>query len=106
MQCNATKFLGTGTYTASQVSGFFGSGSNGNNDAFTPTLTGLFLNGTNETGVAGIDAKTLATFFDTTTWIGAVRNSSDNWYAGWTCNSATADFGTGNSGACTTLPTT
>ena len=106
MQCNAAKFLGTGTYTASQVSGFFGSGSNGNNDAFTPTLTGLFINGTNETGVAGIDAKTLATFFDTTTWIGAVRNSSDNWYAGWTCNSSTADFGSGNTGACTTLPTT
>jgi hypothetical protein len=106
LQCNATKFIGTGSYTASQVSGFFGSGANGNNDAFTPTLASLFINGANETGVTALDAKTLASFFDTTTWIGAVRNSSDNWYAGWTCNSAAADFGTGNTGACTTLPTT
>ena len=106
MQCNATKYLGSGAYTAAQVSGFFGSGANGNNDAFTPTLASLFINGANETGVAAIDAKTLASFFDTTTWIGAVRNSTDNWYSGWTCNSGTADFGTGNSGACTTLPTT
>lgn len=105
MQCNATKYLGGGAYTAAQVTGFFGSGSNGNNDAFTPTLASLFINGANETGVAAIDAKSLAAFFDTTTWIGAVRNSTDNWYAGWTCNSGVADFGTGNSGACTTLPT-
>jgi len=106
LQCNATKFLGTGNYTASQVQGFFGSGANANNDAFTATLTGLFVNGANETGVAAIDPKTLSSFFDTTTWIGAVRNTGDNWYAGWTCNSSAADFGTGNSGACTSLPTT
>ncbi len=106
MQCNATKFLGSGSYTAGQVSGFFGSGSNGNNDAFTPTIASLFINGTNETGAAAIDAKTLAAFFDTTTWVGAVRNTTDNWYTGWTCNSGVADFGSGNSGACTSLPTT
>ena len=35
-----------------------------------------------------------------------VQNAADTWYAGWTCNSATANFGTGNSGLCTTLPTT
>jgi hypothetical protein len=45
------------------------------------------------------------TFLDTTTWIGAVRNATDTWYAGWTCNSATANFGTGST-ACTSLPTT
>ena len=32
-------------------------------------------------------------------------NSTDTWYAGWTCNSATANFGT-TSGACNSLPTT
>lgn len=106
MQCNAAKFLGTGAYTATQVGGFFGSGANGNNDAFTPTLASLFINGANETGVAAIDPKSLSSFFDTTTWVGAVRNSGDNWYSGWTCNSGTADFGSGNSGACTSLPTT
>ena len=76
MQCNATKFLGTGAYTATQVGGFFGSGANSNNDAFTPTLASLFINGANETGVAAIDPKSLSSFFDTTTWIGAVRNSA------------------------------
>jgi hypothetical protein len=105
LQCNATKYLGTGTYTAAQVATMFGSGANNNNDAFTPTLTGLFINGANETGVTGTDPKATSTFFDTTTWIGAVRNSTDTWYGGWTCNSATADFGA-TSTACTSLPTT
>jgi len=104
-QCNATKYLGSGTITAAQVAAFFGTTTNNNNDAFTPTLTGGFINGTAEGAVTGFDAKTLNAFFDTTTWIGAVRNSADNWYAGWTCNSATANFGT-TSTACSSLPTT
>jgi hypothetical protein len=41
--------------------------------------------------------------FDTTTYIGAVRDAADTWYAGWTCNSATANFGTTGT-ACTSLP--
>jgi len=106
MQCNSTKYLGTGNFTATLVAGFFGSGANGNNDAFTSTLSNVYVNGTNENGVAAVDPKTFASIFDTTTWIGAVHNSTDNWYSGWTCNSGVADFGTGNSGACTTLPTT
>lgn len=105
LQCNATKYLGSGTYSASQVQGFFGSGSNNNNDAFTPTLTSLFINGANETAVAGFNPTALSSFFDATTYIGAVRNASDTWYAGWTCNSATANFGS-TSGACSSIPTT
>lgn len=103
MQCNATKYLGTGNYNATQVAGFFGSGSNNNNDSFTPTLASLFINGANESGVAAFDAKTLAAFFDTTTWIGAVRNTADNWYAGWTCSTGAVNFGS-TSSACTSLP--
>lgn len=105
LQCNATKFLGSGSFTAAQVSGFFGSGSNNNNDAFTPTLASLFVNGTNETGVTAFDASTLSPYFTRTTYISAVQNGSDTWYAGWTCNSATANFGS-TSTACTSLPTT
>jgi hypothetical protein len=104
LQCNATKYIGTGSITAAQVATFFGSGANNNNDAFTPSLTGGFINGANETAVTATDPKASASFFDTTTWIGAVRNATDTWYAGWTCNSATANFGTGSS-ACTSLPT-
>lgn len=104
LSCNATKFLSTGSGVNAATS--FNAGSN-NNDAFTSTLTGLFINGANETGVLATDPKTISTssLFDTTTWIGAVRNSSDTWYAGWTCNSAAANFGPNNTGDCTSLPT-
>lgn len=114
MQCNAAKYLGSSTNatppvvitTAAQVAAAFGAGSNNNSDTFTNTLTNTFVNGANETAVVATDPKTIDAFFDSTTWIGAVRNAADNWYAGWTCNSATANFGTGNSGDCTSLPTT
>lgn len=105
LQCGTTKFLGTGSYTAAQVQTFFGSGANNNNDAFTSTLTSLFINGTNETGVSAFDASTLASFFNVTTWIGAVRNTADNWYAGWTCSTGAVNFGS-TSSACTSLPVT
>jgi hypothetical protein len=105
MQCNATKYIGTGSFNAAAVQTAFGSGANNNNDAFTPTLTSLFINGTNENGVAGFDATTIAAWFTKTTYIGAVQNASDTWWAGWTCNSSSANFGT-SSTACTSLPTT
>jgi hypothetical protein len=104
MQCNSTKYIGTGSYTAAQVQTAFGAGSNNNSDTFTPSLTGLFINGANETGVTAFNLTSLSSFFTATTYIGAVQNASDNWYAGWTCNSATANFGS-TSTACTSLPT-
>jgi hypothetical protein len=106
MQCGAPKYLGASGVTDAQVQTVFGSGTNNNNDAFTPTLTNLFMNGPSETAVTAFNANTLASFFDTTTYIGAVKDATDTWYKSWTCNSSTADFGTGNSGACTSLPTT
>jgi hypothetical protein len=102
LQCNAGKFLGAGSYAAADVAAVFAG--NNNNDAFTSTLTSLFINGTNETGATAVDPSTVSSFFDTTSWIGAVRNTADLWYGGWTCNSAAANFGTGNTGDCTTLP--
>jgi hypothetical protein len=105
MQCNGTKYLGSGTVTAAQVAAAFGSGTNNNNDAYTPTLVSIFINGANETAVTATDPKTINAFFDTTTWVGAVRNASDTWYQGWTCNTATVSFGTGAT-ACTSLPVT
>ncbi len=105
LSCNAAKYLGSGSYTAGQVATQFGAGANNNTDTLTSTLSSLFINGANESGVAATDPKGISSFFDTTTWIGAVRNASDNWYAGWTCNSGAANFGSGNSGDCTSLPT-
>ncbi len=110
LQCNATKYIGTGSINAAAVATAFGSGANNNNDAFTNTLTGtgLFLNGTNENAVATFDPTALSSFFaaaPTPYHIGAAWAGNDTWYAGWTCNSATANFGA-SSTACTSLPTT
>jgi hypothetical protein len=105
MQCSATAFLGANGPTNADVQAAFGSGANNNNSAFTPTLSGVFVNGTAETGITAFNAATLDAFFETKTYIGAVQNATDTWYAGWTCNSATANFGT-TSTACSSLPTT
>ncbi len=105
MQCGATPFSDRNGVTAGATASIFGTGTNNNNSAFVPTLTSAFVNGTAETAVTAIDPKSISAFFDTTAWVGAVRNAADNWYSGWTCNSATANLGTTNS-ACTSLPTT
>jgi hypothetical protein len=114
--CGATPFLGANGVTNDQVSALFGSGSNNNNVNYTPTLTSLFINGANETAVPAFNASTFngevfngitltpAGFFDATSYIGAVRDASDTWYQGWTCNSSHASFGTGNTGLCTSIP--
>lgn len=47
-----------------------------------------FVPGTAESNVTTFDASTIdATFFDTTSYIGAVESSSDTWYLGWTVDS-------------------
>ena len=53
-----------------------------------------------------IDAKTLDSFFDTTTYVGAVKDANDTWFAGWTCNSAYAPFDSTSTArrACTSIP--
>jgi len=106
MQCGTPIYRDGGSAAAGTASGFFGNGANNNNDNYTPTLTNLFINGANEGAVTPFNANGLSSFFDTVTHIGAVKDSADNWYAGWTCNSATANFGAGNSGNCTSLPVT
>lgn len=105
LSCNATKYIGNGTFNATSVGAVFAG--NGNNEALTSTLTSVYINGANETAIAAATLNpAFSTFFDNRAWIGAVQNSADNWWAGWTCNSTTANFGTGNSGNCTSLPVT
>jgi hypothetical protein len=104
MSCGTTATVdGTGV-TAADALAAFNAGAN-NNAAFSPTLTGGFINGANETAAVAVNPQTIDAEFDaiTTPYVGAVRDASDTWYAGWTCNSATASFGT-TSGACTSLP--
>lgn len=103
-------FNGSGGPTTADVQTLFGSGTNNNNATFTATLTALYINGAGEAAVAPFNAATLNDpvaspgFFVQTSYIGAVRDATDTWYAGWTCNSVTATFGA-SSGLCTSLPT-
>ena len=83
--------------TAAQVQSIFTAGTN-NNPTFTNTLTSLFVNGPNETAVTPFNTMTLAPYFVTTGYIGAVRDSNDDWWRGWACG-----LGTG-SPSCTAIP--
>ncbi len=102
LQCGATPFVGSSGITAQQVADTFAAGGS-NNAALTSSLTGGFINGAAETAVVATDPKTINAAFDTTTYVGAVQNATDTWYAGWTCNSATATFAATGT-ACTSLP--
>jgi hypothetical protein len=104
-QCSATPFVGTNGVTAAQTQAIFGAGANNNSVTLTPSLTGTFINGATEVAIAAFNASTQDSFFDVTTYIGAVRDAADTWYQGWTCNSGTVSFGTGNSGLCSSIPT-
>jgi hypothetical protein len=99
----ATAFRDDANVAVSDIQALFAGNNNVTNG--TSTLSSIFINGANESAVTPFDAKTLNAFFDTTPYIGAVRNSSDTWYQGWTCNSVYASFG-GTSAACTAIPTT
>ncbi|MBX3486140.1 hypothetical protein [Phenylobacterium sp.] len=103
LQCNTARYLGTGSYTAAAVQAQFNPAMNNNRDTFTSTLSSQFINGSNETGVPAFNVTSLGTFFTAVSYIGAVSGAGDTWYQGWTCNSSTANFGTGSN--CTSLPT-
>ncbi|HEU4591827.1 MAG TPA: hypothetical protein VFS13_13050 [Steroidobacteraceae bacterium] len=102
MQCGATPFVGSGGVTAQQVADVFNAGAH-SSAAFTASLTATFVNGASETAVTATDPKTVDASFDTTSYVGAVKDASDTWYAGWTCNSATATFDAAAT-ACASLP--
>lgn len=107
--CTAGAFQNDGNVAVADIQTLFNTAGNNNNAAFTATLTGVFTNGTGENGATAynptaFNAAHLGTFrFDATTYVGAVKDAADTWYRGWTCDSATADFGTGAS--CLAIPT-
>ena len=69
--------------TAAQIQAIF----SGNNNvaAGTSTLQSLFVNGGNESAVIATNPTALSPFFQNVPYIGAVRDSSDLWFSGWTC---------------------
>ena len=103
MQCGTTAIRAGDNITAAQADAAFNVAGNNNISTFTASLTGGFINGANETARTATDPKTVDAGFDTTTYIGAVKDAADTWYAGWTCNSATANFGSTGT-ACTSVP--
>jgi hypothetical protein len=108
-------FTNDGNVSVATISAIFGSGTNNNNSAYTPTLTNVFVNGANESAVASTDPTpfnndsfiTVNTAapnrLSAVTYIGAVQNAADTWYQGWTCNSSFANFGALSS-SCTSVP--
>ena len=44
-----------------------------------------FINGANESAVTPVKASSVHAFFTDTDYIGAVKNSGDTWWRGWTC---------------------
>lgn len=103
MQCGSTPFRGSSGLSNDQVAATFNVEGRNNTATFTSSLANVFVNGANEAGRTATDPKTVNAGFDTTNYIGAVKDSNDTWFAGWTCNSATASFGSTNK-ACTTIP--
>jgi hypothetical protein len=118
MRCT-NAYANDGNVTTAQVGAIFGTGTNNNNDNYTSTLTGTYINGANETAVAATDPTPFnndalagagqpnaaaPNRLTAVTYIGAVRNAADTWFAGWTCNSGYANFG-GTGGSCTAIPT-
>ena len=98
----ATDFRNGSNVTAAQAQSIFDAGAN-NNASFVSTLAMVFVNGTNENGVAVFNPTALSTFFTVPTNIGAVYPGNNTWVNGWTCNSATATFDTTVS-SCLSLP--
>jgi len=95
LSCGTTPYAEDGDVPAATIRAFFERAAFNNNPALASSLANLFVNGSNETGVPAFDASTLGSFMVATSYIGAVRDANDGWYRGWTCDSATADFGSG-----------
>src|SRR3546814_10357902 len=91
-----------GNVAVAKIKSIFELAGANNKPDFTNSLTG-FINGATEAAVPAFNAATLGSFFATTDYIGAVKNASDPWNQGWTCDSSTLDFGSGAS--CTGIPT-
>ncbi len=103
LDCATAFRAGSGGVTAAQTQAVFEAGSN-NHTNFTNTLSMTFRNGSNETAVMAFNPTTLSSFFQNVSYIGAVQQGGTDWTQGWTCNSTAVSFGTGNTGACTSLP--
>jgi hypothetical protein len=106
--------------TGAETAAVFGDGTNNNEDAHVPQFSMVFVNGMNESNVTATDPTPFnndphagagqpnaaaPNRLSAVTYIGAVRDAADTWFAGWACNSFYVSFG-GTSGLCTAIPIT
>ena len=79
----ATPFRDEADVPADQIAAIFSGNNNVTNG--TSTLQNIFVNGGNENGVAATNPATFSSFLTNAGYIGAVRDSGDLWFQGWTC---------------------
>ena len=74
----------------------------GSNNTFNASVTftsGFFFDAS---GTTPVNPTTLSSFFTADNFVGVVPSATDTRFRGWTCDSATMNFGSGNQ--CTALP--
>ncbi|MDP3298485.1 MAG: hypothetical protein Q8M38_00100, partial [Phenylobacterium sp.] len=83
----AISFRNDSDVDGAATAALFNAGTN-NNASFTSSLVNGFVNGPNEAARTAADPKAVYAYFDTTNYIGAVRDANDTWWQGWTCGLA------------------
>ncbi|MFS0771521.1 hypothetical protein [Sphingomonas sp. 1P08PE] len=89
------------TITADEQLALVNAGQNNVVNGFGTTLSGVYpVNGTSLATAS--NPTTLGSFFQNTSYVGALSGPNDNAFSGWTCNSSSATFV--GSTACTAVP--
>jgi hypothetical protein len=85
-------------WTTGRITSFGLPATTNNSLGATSTLTDDIINGANETAVPVTNPTILNAaannnvgFFQTVTYVGAVKDASDTWYKGWTCGMGTGE---------------
>lgn len=100
--CQSGAYREDGNVSLAEVEAIFEQPGSNNAPDFTSTLVDIFIDGPAELQTPVYDASILGDFFEARDYVGAVRDASATWYRGWTCDSATANFRSGQS--CRSLP--
>ncbi len=82
--CATAPFVNDTNVDSTAIAARFNAGTN-NSTTVPSTLTGTFINGPTENGRAVLNPATINPFFTAVQFIGAVQNSGDTWWQGWTC---------------------
>ena len=67
------------------------SGGTNNSTTTASTLSSTFVNGSAESAVTPFDVTTISSDLDPVDYVGAVKDSSDTWWQGWSCGLEASD---------------